>query len=159
MVLVFMVVGVLSVFMAVGMALAWAVTKKEALLLLAPCYAGFGALLLGVRAMMLRGSRGSTKHQRDRHSSSQRAGAKLEASHPESGAAFILVMVLLALLTTMLLQSQWLARSSHLLQEGYLLEARLRASATKALQSGLQRLANYPELQVDSLTDEWAKAV
>lgn len=144
---------------AAGVMGLWMYTKKETLFTVAPGYAGFGVLLLGVWSWSSRRKSNSSMcpWYQDPSQKQERAGER--SLHPQSGAAFILVMVLLALLTAMLLQSQWLARSSHRLQEGYLLDARLRVSATRALEAGLKKLANDPNLKVDSLEDEWAQDV
>lgn len=153
-----MVVGGLLILLAGGVGVAWAVTAIGGLLWMAVAYAVSGALLLAGWMFMTRSTKNAAVKTKQRRLYGQSAAGG-NTLNPQSGAAFILVMVLLALLTMMLLQSQWLARSSHRLQEGYLLDARLRASATQALQAGLRRLANDPDLQVDSLEDEWAQDV
>ena len=152
-----LVLGVMSILIAMGMGCLYALGKGDSFIKLVPFYAIGGVLLVLTRVIIVRVTDKRKENDRFPSSSRSSSGASKSSSRSRSGAAFILVMVLIALLSAMLLQSQWLARSSHRLQERYLLDARIRASATRALHGGLTRLANDPDLQVDHLEEDWAK--
>ena len=73
-----------------------------------------------------------------------------------SGGVLVLTLVLLALLTALLLQAQALARGRLRAEESADQASLLRRAATDSIYAALQRLADDPDLAVDSTNEAWA---
>ncbi len=72
------------------------------------------------------------------------------------GGVLILTLALLSLLTLLLVQAQALARSRLRAEETQQASAALRRAATEAVWAALQRLADDPDLTVDTTNETWA---
>lgn len=75
---------------------------------------------------------------------------------PRLGGVLIMTLVLLALMTVLLVQAQALARGRLHQEESAHQAAALHRAATEATWSALQRLADDPDLAVDTTNETWA---
>lgn len=75
---------------------------------------------------------------------------------PRRGGVLVLVLVLLALLSLLLVQAHALARQRLRAEESARSTADVRRAATDAVWAALQRLADDPDLVVDTTNEVWA---
>ena len=83
------------------------------------------------------------------------ASAPLPASSRD-GMALVLVLIALALLSTLIVQTQLTARALARHTEARLTHAQLKQAAGDAARAALQRLAEDPDLLVDTTNEAWA---
>ena len=122
---------------------------------LAGALAGVGGSLLIVNfacfalPQLLRDWRSPTRRRR--------AGLVRPAdSNSHSGGVLVLALVLLALMTVLLVQAQALARGRLRQEETAERRATLQRAATDAVWAALQRIADDPDLAVDTTNETWA---
>jgi type II secretory pathway component PulK len=99
-------------------------------------------------------TRRSPTHQRRRALARNQIPGPLRDSR--RGGVLVLVLVLLALLSVLLLQAHTLARQRLRAEEATRATTDLRRSATEAVFAALQRLADDPDLTVDTTNESWA---
>lgn len=132
---------------------------RPRLLSLAIKYGIGGSALLLLRFLVytlphLLTTRRSPTHQRRRALSRNQIPGP--ARDPRGGGVLVLVLVLLALLSVLLVQSHALARHRLRAEESARATADLRRTATAAVFAALQRLADDPDLAVDTTNESWA---
>lgn len=91
---------------------------------------------------------------RQRRTASFKRMARPDAK--KEGGVLVLTLVLLALMTVLLVQSQALARGRLRGEEAADQTAALRRAATEAVYSAMRRLADDPDLAVDTTNETWA---
>jgi type II secretory pathway component PulK len=148
----------MALFLAV-MSLRQSFSARDRLLHLAGQFAGGGGLLVLLHATFFLlpaalEQRRSLSHRR-RSSENSRRKRPAPASGRE-GMALVLVLVALALITTLIVQAQVTARALARHTESRATRAQLLNAATDAARGALQRLADDPDLLADTTNDAWA---
>lgn len=134
-------------------------TARPRLFSLASNYAIGGAALLVIHFLIftlphwIQTNRSPT-HQRRR--SLGRNQLSSSDRDPRRGGVLILVLVLVSLLSVLLVQAHALARHRLRAEENARATADLRRTATDAVWAALQRLADDPDLVVDTTNETWA---
>ena len=157
------VILILATFLA-GMALRETFSTRARLLDMAGGYAAVGGGLLLVHALIfllppLLERRRSGAHQRRNQEMSRRRRSPAPAAAPaggRDGMALVLVLVALALISTLILQTQMTTRALARHTESRLSQAQLVQAATDAARAALQRLADDADLLVDTTNEAWA---
>jgi general secretion pathway protein K len=143
---------------------------RHSRLVMSLCYVGTGCGMLCVRWLIEffrnRGSSKRTNYQ-PRLSSIQpppkqslplngRPGAAPAFARDDDGAVLVLVLILLALIAGLVVETQISARFALRRQQGNLLQARVQQAAADAAWSALRRLADDEDLAVDDTNEVWA---
>ena len=156
----------LAAFLA-GLALRESFSTRTRLLEMAGGYAAIGGGLVLLHALIFLlppwlENRRSFAHQRRsqeargrRRSSSSSENAPAPA-RSRDGMALVLVLVALALLSTLIVQTQLTARALARHTAARLSHAQLTQAAGDAARAALQRLAEDPDLLVDTTNEAWA---
>jgi type II secretory pathway component PulK len=134
-------------------------TARPRLLNLASKYAVAGLALLVVHFLIFTlphwiQMRRSPTHQRRRALGRNQLGTA--DRDPRRGGVLVLVLVLLSLLSVLLVQAHALARHRLRAEENARATADVRRAATDAVWAALQRLADDPDLTVDTTNEIWA---
>lgn len=155
----------LAAFLAI-MAFRETFATRARLLEMACGYAavGGGLVLLHVLFFLLPPwleTRRSSAHQRRSQEARGRRRPSSSAPPPtparaREGMALVLVLVALALLSTLIVQTQLTARALARHTESRLTHAQLTQAAGDAARAALQRLAEDPDLLVDTTNEAWA---
>jgi type II secretory pathway component PulK len=157
-VLVSTILGLLSIaisfiFFAIGTLMRS--SNSQRLLLLAAAYFGGGLLMLAVRAI--------AAFFHNRMSPSRRSGSsrredfyKYSRSYKKDGAALVIVLGVLAVITLLVARAQINALQSQKRDYAVLLRARLQVAAADAARDALQKLAADEDLIVDHTNETWA---
>ncbi len=77
-------------------------------------------------------------------------------ARPNEGMALVLVLILLALIVSLVAETQITARAALRREQAACAQARLRQAATDAARHALTRIAGDQDLSVDSTNDAWA---
>ena len=142
-------VGLTSLVLAAGLLISGLVlvrtTARGRMMTMAAAYAGAGALCLLVRWPL--------EAFRERRFRGRGPEAERE------GMALILVLLVLALVSALVLEAQVSARRALRREQETALRTRLELAAADAARQALQRLADDPDLRVDSTNEAWAASV
>jgi len=121
--------------------------------LMAAAYVASGIVLLAVRFALRRRSGGPARAT-SRHSTTGRVPP---ASPKRSGAVLVLTLIVIALLSSLLVQVQFASRSALREAEAEFETARLRLAARNAVFRGISRLASDPDPDSDHDGERWAE--
>ena len=172
--LLFLVLGNLCVFISVVMfAFSYTGTpiSRHTRLVMSFCYigAGFGMLALR-RVIEFFRDHGPSRHNPSNYRPRWRDGRPLSKPLPpnkktvtgsafarnQSGAVLVMVLILLALIAGLVVETQISARVSLRRRQMNLLQTRLRQAAADAAWGALRKLANDEDLSVDHTNEVWA---
>ena len=144
--LVLLMIGLLSLVIGSGLMLyglfVARLSARNRMVVMAGGYLGAGAFFLVARVVL--------EAVRDRHFRHKRPGAGRE------GMVLILVLLVLALVSALVIEAQVSSRAALRREREALLRTRLELAAADAARLALQRLADDPDLAVDSTNEEWA---
>ena len=155
---------VLAAFLAV-MALLKQFQTRARLFDLARTYAAAGGGLVAIHLLFFvlpqrSEHRRSAAHQRRsrENSARRRVAPSPAAASRREGMALVLVLVALALISTLVVQAHLSARALARGTELHLSQGRLAQAAADAARAALQRLADDPDLLADTTNEAWAAA-
>lgn len=173
--LLFLVLGILCVVISVIMfAFSYAGTAatRHTRLVISLCYVGAGFGMLGLRGV-IEFFRNRTSSRRNQPNYQPRLaeilpppkeplslnGRPAEVSAParnKGGAVLVMVLILLALIAGLVVETQIAARASLRRQQVNLLQTRLRQATADAAWCALRKLANDEDLSIDHTNEAWA---